>query len=930
MAYVLPQVLVYQDFDLLPQTTIEPLNAFVFGGHAYLQRYDQASEKATSYLGVYDSTGVLVDGEYKTCYSWPGKPTGAVVDSSYTRVFIDNALLRYFRDTSGTATVSGSVLTLTGTNWKENPVDPDTYPRAATLYDRDVQPGDIIRITGDDGSGGADVTLSTYVKAVQATQVAAAVDATPTADAANQTATTQAASTTAGASNSGTAVIASASAASYNGDADGVMSETYTVTVTQSSTGGDPSTARLRITSASGLDDLPDYQPDSDVFDDTSGVPSAMPVGTRGGTITFTPTDHGSTPTTAFTAGDTWTVVCTQNYDVPSTTAAGTYTGTRDTTYIVEVTTGGAYGAAYVLVSTIDGYDYSGPTVVPVGRTVSIGTRGVTLTFSNTTYDKLVLGDRWYIEVTAATDGNYNKLQLGHNIPAGLTDNIEINLYIKKNIELGDEHIVPGQYNWTQSATELCAMAGVQAYDATWTDSGTPIALDVITDSNVANSNKLYVEYRAWRSDLAVAPLAIYDAADLDDAVSGAITPDNPLKYALYMALQNNNGRSVWYMAVSDPTDTSAWSNVLEMIEDRTDVYGLVPLTRDSTVLGLCQAHVAAQSNELLNRWRVLWTSLASDAVVEVLTADADGNALLGTTEDDPDTSGTQYTRFECEGATFETSGVRAGDVVRYQYVTDAFGNISYSEYVVDSVVNEETLLLVTGTVAAESVGRKFEIWRNLTTAELATVIAAEAGNYADRRVRAVWPDTVTVGSEDVEGYYLCAALAALSGGVPPHQGLTQLEIVGVDSVSRTTQLFSRSQLDQMAEAGVWIVTQNPTGEVYTRHAVTTADYEDINAREEMVVRNVDSISYYMMDQFSPYIGIANVTDSMIDKIGAEARAAIQYLRSANWSTLLGGQLIDGAITELRASPVFRDRIVLALDLEIPYALNNLEIHLIV
>jgi hypothetical protein len=214
--------------------------------------------------------------------------------------------------------------------------------------------------------------------------------------------------------------------------------------------------------------------------------------------------------------------------------------------------------------------------------------------------------------------------------------------------------------------------------------------------------------------------------------------------------------------------------------------------------------------------------------------------------------------------------------------------------------------------------------------AELATAVAAEAGNFADRRVRAVWPDTITVGSDDVEGYHLCAALAALSGGVPPHQGLTRLEIIGFDTVSRTTQLFSRSQLDQMAEAGVWIVTQNPTGEVYTRHAVTTADYEDINAREEMVVRNVDSISYYMMEQFSPYIGIANVTPSTIDKIGAETRAAIQYLRSANCSTLLGGQLIDGTITELRASPVFRDRIVLALDLEIPYALNNLEIHLIV
>jgi hypothetical protein len=263
-------------------------------------------------------------------------------------------------------------------------------------------------------------------------------------------------------------------------------------------------------------------------------------------------------------------------------------------------------------------------------------------------------------------------------------------------------------------------------------------------------------------------------------------------------------------------------------------------------------------------------------------------------------------------------------------YTVDAFGNENYSEYVIDEVLGQDSLRLATGTPAAETTPRRFEIWRSLTTSELAQEVASQAGSYSDRRIRAVWPDVITVGSTPVDNYYLCAAMAALSGGVPPHQGLTQLEISGFSAVPRTTDLFGRVNLDAMAEAGVWIVTQAPTGEVYTRHAVTTADYVDINVREEMVVRNVDSISYYFLRRFAPYIGVTNVTPTMVAQINVDTVAAIEYLRSANWTTQLGGQLIDAEITELRASPVFRDRIVMGLNLEIPYALNNLEIHLIV
>ena len=177
----------------------------------------------------------------------------------------------------------------------------------------------------------------------------------------------------------------------------------------------------------------------------------------------------------------------------------------------------------------------------------------------------------------------------------------------------------------------------------------------------------------------------------------------------------------------------------------------------------------------------------------------------------------------------------------------------------------------------------------------------------------------------------MAAGLSGLSSGVVPHQGLTNLEIAGFDDITRTIDKFNRSQLDIMALAGVWIVTQDLNdGEVFSRHAVTTGDNEDLNQREEQITRNVDSISYLFARRFAPYIGISNVTPSMIDIIWAETRSAIEFLRSNGFVQRLGSQLIDAEITELRPHALLKDRIVLAIDLELPIPLNNLEIHLIV
>lgn len=930
MAYVTPQALVFQELQLTPQADQQPLPALICGGNAHLQRYEETDEKPLGAVGYYDEIS-------ETCYAWPGRPAGGLVDQDYTRVYIDDALLKYFEDFIGAGDTISSVanepnqIRAAATSFKANGA---SYPRDAAFLDRDVQVGDVAKVRAVVGS--TPYTLWTYVAGFVAEAVAAVV-ASATADsdnAATQSAPSVTKSQTAGVVNC--VDISATDQSAYDGLEDGDINETYTIVVVEGSAGGDATTAKLRVTSASGNDDVAEVTPSA------FGVATA--IGNRGLTVTWSDADSAACSASAdnnevsdvdFIPGQTWEVTCGQAFTAPTATSAGGYTGDTDVTYIIEVTKGGLYADdPQITVTTNKGTDASGPTTVSSAATaVAVGTKGVTISFNQTGLRK---GDRYFIEASAEGEGAYQTLKLGHNLATEVQDNgateVDLTLFIRKNIEVGEQSATPGVTNWTQSATELCLDSGLMAYDSTWTDSGVPQLLPVLSEAS-KGYGKVYIHYRAWLSDLCAEVNSLSDTSELDN-IPGPLHPDNPLKWGVFKAVSNSNGVPVSYVSVCDPSDSDDWVTVLELIDGRSDVYGLVPLTRDKTVLDLFEAHVDAQSSPELGRWRVLWTNLPGVSESAIVNTDSttDGEEALATLEDDPATSGTQYTllKVPAGNADFVTNEVRAGDIVRFLYTTDGFGNAVYTEFVVDDVVNEDTLRLQSGHSAAVNVAQKIEIWRTLTATEQASELALTRG-YANRRVMCVWPDTVGSGGLTFEGFHLCAALAGLASGVVPQQGLTNLEIAGFDDLTRTTELFNRTQLNIMAGGGVWVVTQDlSSGAVISRHALSTASYEDIAAREEMHTRNLDSISYFLLDTFSPYIGISNVTPDTIKTLRAEANAAIQTLRSRNFVQRLGAQLIDGEVVRMEQHATLKDRVVAQLNLTLPFPLNNLELHLVV
>lgn len=939
MAYVVPQVLVHQEFNIVPAELADALRAHISGGHAQLIRYSEDDEKMLAGLGEYDPTT-------DASYSWPEREAGAVIDDDYVKVFIDDALLEYFTDLIGAdatiapvANTTNKIAAASGLNFRTA----NGFARHADLLDRDVQLGDAVYIRGIVDSEA--IELWSYVRGFGAAVVASTVgDAV--SDSAN--AAGQAASIS-GVLTAGTAncLELTMDASNYNGLVDGDINDVYTVTVTKGSTAGDLTTAELRITTASGNDDVAAIAP--------AAVGSLVEVGTRALELGFSVGGAGSScsgedPDNAeeLVVGQTWEITVGEEHEEALAFSGGTYTGDSDTTYVVEVTRGGLFADAdttrrpQITVTTTHGTDISGPTSVTSHNTaVAIGSKGVTIEFYGTgstssisggdyvfrdAVDGLRKGDRYYVAVTAEAEGAVQTLELGHDL-GDLVDatDLDLKLYIKKDIEVtrNREGFAP-LVNFESSDTELILKSGILAYDASLTDGGSPVGLDVV-------GGTLYVEYRAWLSNLSTAVGTISDVGDLNDVISGPLHPDNPLKWGVYYALINSNGTAVKFTSVADPNDDDSWLEVLSLLIGRDDVYNLVPLTRDATVLNAYAGHVTGQSSAEAGRWRGLFVNLEATTSTAVVDETTNSDAVvLATIADDPNTTGTQYTLLTADDGDFLTNNVAAGDIVRTQYTSDGFGNEAYSEYVVDAVLSEQTLRLAAGPDVAISVAAKMEIWHTNNKTEVAAAAAADAGSYGNRRVVAVWPDTIDSGDHVMQGYHLCAALAGLRSGVVPHQGLTNVEILGFDNVSRSTEFFNATNLNTLADAGTWVVTQDQNGNVHTRHAVTTGDTDDINQREEMVRTNVDAMSYVFLNRLAPYIGKANVTPGTLSVLRVELDSIIDFLKTNGYVASLGGQLIDGEIASLRAHALLPDRIVAVMNLTIPYALNNIEVHLVV
>ena len=362
----------------------------------------------------------------------------------------------------------------------------------------------------------------------------------------------------------------------------------------------------------------------------------------------------------------------------------------------------------------------------------------------------------------------------------------------------------------------------------------------------------------------------------------GDISYLNPISYALLQALNNSNGVPVYYCviqpwvynnsstpaAIAGTSEEQSYDNALTQAAKGINYYGLVPLTFNQAIQQDIAAHVNTMSAPANAAWRTAWFC----------------NAISSTSS-----AGT-YTS------------------PAYTLATGAY-----------------TITTATGTQA--------EVTAYLLgiQASGSNAISSSNPNSGLRRIHNIFPQTYTDGNGNtVNGYFLCAALAGLRSGSVPHQSLTNTQVIGPSAVPIVTATYSNTMLNQIAAAGVWIITQSPSGGVcYTRHQLT-GDNTTYSYREDSVTANVDSISYGLQSALAPFIGPYNITPALILQIRAIIDAELAFYLTGTYTPRAGNQILSYVINSIVTDPANPEMLNITITLAVPYPFNYLTLQLVV
>jgi hypothetical protein len=712
----------------------------------------------------------------------------------------------------------------------------------------------------------------------------------------------------------------------------GVLSDTYTVTVTKS---GSVSDAEFSISSANGVftTKLGQKLVDGTLTIDDDGV--------GGNEVYFEFTEAEEGTDIAFVKGNAWScsLQATVSPVTPVVDGDAVYIGVSDVIYTIRVDKGGPFydgtNSATCARLSISSSDVDSSSVVlPQENTLfNVGTRGVSVKFSTgTNNDGLILGDTYYVPATAEKLGAYTIVELSESLPSAtlsaastITGELFLN---QKSVQIAEiRDLLENTTNWEQEDSYITIKSGLTTFVPTLLNvsTGAPARL-VITSAN------LYAEHRDLLQTYVNAIDSLRSLVDVEKKL-GKVHPDNPLALGVYDAVLNSANMIVYFIAV-ETNDLSGYTKAIKISEKSDKVYSFVPLTFDRTIQDAVVSHVNAYSTPEVGRWRIAWLA-AQDIKSEVLySLKEDGSDYTATITDDTTVIGTQNRLVTIEGAKFIDDGIRPNDTIRINFRLSAAGKVIYDEYTVDKVRTNTTLVIINSLSAPINSAIKVEVARNYTKSERANLIALRGGEYNNRRVRMVFPDTYVGGGFVKQGYFAAAGLAGLRSGVVPHQGLTNTEFLGAYDLSKVVVEFSSDELNTMAEQGIWIISQEVVGATaYVRHQLTT-DESGLNTSEDSITTNVDNISYRLKHALSPFIGKYNVNEYNLLVIRENLIGLLYELASNTFTIRAGNQLTsftpDTDLLKLQQNPVSKDKIDIEVRLNVPYPLNYINLKLIV
>lgn len=598
-------------------------------------------------------------------------------------------------------------------------------------------------------------------------------------------------------------------------------------------------------------------------------------------TVTATVVDVQAQQTAANVSAAVYGSDNTGTGTVPATTGS-VFTGSNDITYLLEIVSvnggtgssgsGSAGGTLSARVIALAGATYQATIAFTAGEATAIDAYGVKLTFASITSTAYRVNDRFQISCTAAKDGAVNIVMINTELPSTHLDgDLEVSV-CSRNVAVGD--VAVGESMWHATTSNI-----------TIEDS---IYVAVGESRYMLMEGDMYVAYREQLLDesLEVIDARIEYAAEF----AGLAVPENPMGMWYRLAL-TAGGTAFYMMSVAEDTD-AGYERAVALAGKYEELYAIVCFRQTAAVQAAVSAVIDKYAAPEIAQFKRGWFTPLTTQVSTYYEKNDDGSIILGTIHDSELT-------LEAPGNAV-SGGVRAGDTVTvvnsFNAVTDSYETKSYT---VARVVDSSTVALT--NAADVDMMSQVVFSRQMTNAQYANAMAAEARSWNNYRINLVWASSINaLGYTDIDLAYLPGILAALRAASAPHAPLSDVTVPGITITD--VEKFTDSEYEAMNDGGVWIVANDSFGNAITYHQITTRTDGTI-AEEDSVVSNADSIVREFRFGLHEFRGNANVTDALLAQMRANIYAIADQIMGRTYAAQYGPQMTAFEIVSLEEDP---------------------------
>jgi hypothetical protein len=210
---------------------------------------------------------------------------------------------------------------------------------------------------------------------------------------------------------------------------------------------------------------------------------------------------------------------------------------------------------------------------------------------------------------------------------------------------------------------------------------------------------------------------------------------------------------------------------------------------------------------------------------------------------------------------------------------------LDYLRNFVEDISNPIDQREVVGFVSADLSNMSSENLNNIFVLE-SEVGSLSQGWDSSRIINVFGAKTVTMELDRVDTelpeYFLNVAVACADAALGIAAPISSQEIsAGFKAIQAPN--FRSMTWNQLAKHGVLIVVQNnETGVPYIRHQLTTSQTQDSSKYEYSLVKNRDAVYKLFRQKFSNYVGRQNISNTLLERLGATLTLAIEEAKALN------------------------------------------------